>query len=654
MTLKLHSFASRLIRWITLTVLLTMTVVSLLILYLVTEAMMDETQARFHGIINIVDSKVEGVLSSVEVTAANNVNAVEKAISYGDDIEVALVEELKLNPHVIGCGVGFVPNYYPEKGRWYEPYAVRRGSGNIEISQIGSEYHDYLNSEWYMNALRSNQGYWSDPYYDAEGGRTMMCTYAHPVHTEDGTLAGVFGTDISLEWLTMQLVEIEKRTQTYGWLKVNRIDESTRPYSFIVSRTGEYVVHPDTFRVLSGNLINEAKHTETGLDDKLAQKMIRGETGCMTLDMDGTESIVFYSPLKRTGWSMAIVVPHVLILMPAYILSTIVLVVMLIGLIIVFYVSRVAIRRVAKPLGILAISADEVAKGNFDAPLPVLKHDDEISHLRDSFEKMQTSLADYIEKLKESAAQKASFESELNIARDIQMSMLPKEFPPYPERKDVDLYAQVLPAKAVGGDLYDFKIRDEHLFFCVGDVSGKGVPAALVMAVISALFRTLSEKEDNPARIMKALNKSMSTRNESLMFVTLFVGNLDLRTGTMQYCNAGHTAPILASNLGVGYLPCDANIPIGIMHGVEYTLQVADVKPGTTIFLYTDGLSEAENEKYDLYGEGRIMEVLKDTIGQTPERIINRMKSSVHEFTGDAEQNDDLTMLAVQYYVNKY
>ena len=156
MTLKPHSFASRLTRWITLTVLLTMTAVSLLILHLVTEAMMDETQARFHGIINIVDSKVEGVLSSVEVAAGNNVNAIEKALSRGEDIQIVLAEELRLNPHVVGCGVGFIPNYFPEEGRWYEPYAVRRGNGSIEVSQIGSEYHDYLKSDWYINAMKRN------------------------------------------------------------------------------------------------------------------------------------------------------------------------------------------------------------------------------------------------------------------------------------------------------------------------------------------------------------------------------------------------------------------------------------------------------------------------------------------------------------------
>ena len=486
--------------------------------------------------------------------------------------------------------------------------------------------------------MKRNQGYWSDPYYDSEGGCTMMCTYAHPVYTEDGVLVGAFGSDISLEWLTKQLVEIEKKSETYGWLKVHKINEEVRPYSFIFSRTGEYVVHPETFRVLAGNMVNEAKHTDSDLDDKLAHKMIHGETGYMTLDIDGRECIVFYSPLKRTEWSMAIVVPRVLILMPAYILSTMVLVLMLIGLIIVFFVSRVAVRRIAKPLGILAASADEVAKGHFDTPLPVLEHDDEISHLRDSFEKMQISLTEYVEQLKETAAQKASIESELNIARDIQMSMLPKTFPPYPERDDIDIY--------------DFNIRDEHLFFCVGDVSGKGVPAALVMAVISALFRSLSEKEDDPARIMKALNKSISTRNESLMFATLFVGNLDLKTGVLKYCNAGHTAPILASPIGVGYLACDSNLPIGVIQGVKYTLQVEEIKPGTTIFLYTDGLSEAENEKYDLYGDGRIIEILKESVGQTPERIISRMRSSVREFTGNAEQSDDLTMLAVQYYVD--
>ena len=651
MTLKPHSFASRLTRWITLTVLLTMTAVSLLILHLVTEAMMDETQARFHGIINIVDSKVESVLASVEVGADNNVNEIEKAVDGDVNLEKTLADALKYNPHIVGCGLAFVPDYYKEKGRWYEPYAARREGGDIDTSNIGSEYHDYFTKDWYVNAIKYNEGYWSDPYFDADGGRTMMCTYSQPIRNKKGTLVGVFGADVSLQWLTTQMRDIESKSNNDGWLKLNNLHDKLRTYSFILGRNGEYIVHPESKRVLADNFAKNARNTESKLDDQLARRMMRGESGYMTIEMDDVNSIVFYSPLKRTGWSMAIVVPRSLVLLPAFILSTMVMAVMLIGLVLVFVICRITVRHATKPLSMLALSADEVAKGNFDTSLPKIKYNDEIRRLRDSFEKMQTSLADYIEKLKESAAQKASYESELNIARDIQMSMLPKIFPPYPERKDVDLYGLLVPAKAVGGDLYDFNIRDEHLFFCVGDVSGKGVPAALVMAVISALFRSMSEKEDDPARIMKALNKSISTRNESLMFATLFVGNLDLKTGVLKYCNAGHTAPILASPIGVGYLACDSNLPIGVMQGVKYTLQVADVKPGTTIFLYTDGLSEAENEKYDLYGDGRIIEILRESVGQTPERIVSRMRSSVHEFTGNAEQNDDLTMLAVQYYV---
>lgn len=649
---KFHSFADRLTRWIIFTVLLTMTVIYMIILYIVSSAMMDETKSRYNGVITYTDGKVESVLTSVEVSAINNVDAIERALKNNKNIYDALANELKLNPHIVGCGVGFIPYYYEDKGQWFEPYAVREESGKIATRQIASEYHDYHQMEWWAEAYKAGRGRWSDPYFDADGGKTMMCTYALPIHDDQGRVVGIFGADVSLDWMTSQLKVIEDGSNTGGWLNISGNDESPKSYAFILSRKGEYIVHPESQRVLSGNFINESKHTMDVNDDLLGKEMVSGKTGSMTLDMDSVNSVVFYSPLNRSGWSMAIVVPRVMILLPAFLLATMVTIPMALGLLVVFFVCRITIRRESKPLHKLAKSADEVAKGHFDTSLPDIKHNDEIRRLRDSFEKMQISLSEYIEQLKDTTAQKASIESELNIARGIQMSMLPKTFPPYPERNDVDLYGQLVPAKAVGGDLYDFNIRDEHLFFCIGDVSGKGVPASLVMAVISALFRSLSAKEDNPMRIMKALNKSMCTRNESMMFATIFVGNLDLKTGVLQYCNGGHCSPILASSLGVGYLPCDSNLPIGVMTDAAYTLQIADINPGTTIFLYTDGLSEAENSEYAQFEDERIMKTLRATIDSKPEKIISQMKNDVRAFVGDAEQSDDLTMLAVQYYVD--
>jgi sigma-B regulation protein RsbU (phosphoserine phosphatase) len=299
----------------------------------------------------------------------------------------------------------------------------------------------------------------------------------------------------------------------------------------------------------------------------------------------------------------------------------------------------------------LAVSANEVAKGYFDTPLPPLKSRDEIHLLRDSFDEMQRSLTQYVNQLKTTTAQKSAIESELKIAHDIQMSMLPKDFPPYPERTDIDVYGALTPAKGVGGDLFDFYIRDEQLFFCIGDVSGKGVPAALIMAVTRSLFRNVSSYTRHPSSIVYALNNAMTEGNDTNMFVTLFVGVLDLRTGLLQYCNGGHDAPLLVGR-DVGALSCDANLPIGVVADFNFSQQEVCIDPQTTIFLFTDGLNEAENSTHAQFGDLRIWNVAKKLLAENqhqPKEFIIRMTDAVREFVGNAEQSDDLTMLAVQY-----
>ena len=224
------------------------------------------------------------------------------------------------------------------------------------------------------------------------------------------------------------------------------------------------------------------------------------------------------------------------------------------------------------------------------------------------------------------------------------MSMLPKTFPAFPERKDIELYAALTPAKGVGGDLYDFFIHDEKLFFCIGDVSGKGVPASLVMAVTRTLFRNISAHTAEPSHIVETMNMNISEGNDNNMFVTLFVGVLDLATGHLRYCNAGHDAPYVNGTL----LPCNPNLPVGAMPDMTFTEQETMIAPDSTLFLYTDGLTEAENATYELFGMQRITNVITDFNG-SPQELIETMTDAVHQFVGDTEQSDDLTMLAIKF-----
>ena len=235
---------------------------------------------------------------------------------------------------------------------------------------------------------------------------------------------------------------------------------------------------------------------------------------------------------------------------------------------------------------------------------------------------------------------------ELQIASGIQMSMIPKTFPPFPERHDLDMSATIVPAKEVGGDLYDFYIRDEKLFFCVGDVSGKGVPASLVMAVTRTMFRTVSAHEDSPQRIVTAMNDSMADMNESNMFVTCFCGVLDLSGGHLRYCNAGHNPPMILTD-SIRPLPVEPNLPLGIIRGFAFKEQEMPFRYDDAIFLYTDGLTEAENAAHEQFGEKRMEESLHGR--KSAQDRLDSIKQQVSAFVGDAPQSDDLTMLFIHY-----
>ncbi|MBP3757815.1 MAG: SpoIIE family protein phosphatase [Prevotella sp.] len=483
----------------------------------------------------------------------------------------------------------------------------------------------------------------------------MLCTYSLPIHDKTGRTVGVFAADVSLEWLTEQLHELDVMENNNGLIKAEVGDKQHTSYSFIISRTGQYIVHPERERILTGHFFDYGDSLTNKSYYQLGKNMLAGKSGYSRAKVDSINSYVFHAPLRRSGWSMAIVVPMFRLIGPGIAIGLLLLVVIAVGLIAVQLLCFYTIRRATRPLSYLAASAGEVAKGRFDAPLPELSHNDEIRLLRDSFENMQTSLAQHIRQLTDTTAQKASLERELNIARGIQMSMLPKTFPPFPERTDIDVFGQLTPAKAVGGDLFDFFIRDEQLFFCIGDVSGKGIPASLVMAMTAAQFHTLSANENRPDLIVSAINEAMTQHNDSLMFVTLFVGVLNLATGRLYYCNAGHNAPILiAGNRDIpteNGEPLDVvpNVPIGVIADYPFMLQQTTLVPGTTLLLYTDGLTEAENEQHALFDEHRVFESIGQLGNATPQQLVEHITESVHQFVGAAEQSDDLSMMAIRY-----
>ena len=645
-----ESFSSRLTRRVVFTVLVIMTIISVFVFFVASAGILVFSKAHYSDIMDKAQGNMSLIMSKVEVSADNIIDELSWHLANPEEVTETLEYELNVNRHINGCGMGFVPDFFQQEGRWFEPYALNTGD-EIIMKTIGSDTHDYFNAEWYTQAIENPEGVWSNPYLDNEGAGTILCTYSRIVLQQpEGILAGVFGADISLEELSSMIVSIDAReNEDSPFSQLTPENSNLDVYSFIIGPDGDFIAHPDKERILKTNIYDYATGKGADKYKKLGDAMRAGETGEMTVMVDGIKSDVYYAPLFESGWSMGVVVPLSRMISPGLMIGAMALFLILLGLLVVFFTCQHSIEKSSKPLMGLAESAQEVAMGKFDTELPEIDTNDELSLLRDSFDNMQKSLTKYIQELTEKTAQNATMQRELGVARNIQMSMLPLTWPAFPDRTDIDIFGSVTPAKAVGGDLYDFDIRDGKLFFCIGDVSGKGIPASLVMTVISSMFRTLTANENSPAKIVSSINSSTSVRNDSMMFVTLFVGVLNIATGELHYSNAGHNAPIVISNGKPHMLKVDSNVPVGVVSDWKFTQQKTKLDKGSVLFLYTDGLTEATRAGGELFKEERVLDKLSDMEKDISTKdIVQHMSEAVSEFVGDSEQSDDLTMLALR------
>lgn len=251
-------------------------------------------------------------------------------------------------------------------------------------------------------------------------------------------------------------------------------------------------------------------------------------------------------------------------------------------------------------------------------------------------------LKEAYDKLEETTTAKERIESELRIARDIQMAMLPHDFPNYP---GLDIYAVMIPAKEVGGDLYDYVLINDMLYFCVGDVSGKGIPASLLMAQAVRLFRTLANYEMNPADIANAMNREFSKNNDNGMFITMFIGQLDLEDGILYFCNAGHNPPVLDGK----FVKMEPNAPIGLWPEMKFVEETIEYIGGQRLFIYSDGLNEAENQQQEQFSDDRLKEWLGAHRGIESSQLISDLLDEVESHVAGADHSDDLTMFCLRY-----
>lgn len=537
--------------------------------------LLEEADRRAEGQLKATELQIMDVVNQVETAVRNSWWIASSQLDRVDSLAALTARLVSLNPVICGSAVAMTDGSRA-------PYSYLSG-GSILSTSLATEEYDYTRQEWYVKPLETGAGYWSEPYFDEGGGNMLMTTYSVPVTDARGRVRAVLTADVSLEWLTDLLDQVELYPGAFN---------------LVVSREGHIMVCPVDTLVMRRSVHELASSMEDSTTFQNMNKLLlSGETGRTTFDYEGKVHHVFFESVQQTGWGMCISIP------------------------------AEAIYGEVKRLGILVSILQLLSIALL---ILVLYH--MIKNQRN---------------LRQSQEHKDRIEGELKVARGIQMSMIPKIFPPYPERGEVDMFAAVVPAKEVGGDLYDFYTRDEKLFFCIGDVSGKGVPASLVMAVTRSLFRTVSVHEKSPQRMVTIMNDSMSDMNEANMFVTFFCGVLDLRNGHLRYCNAGHNAPVLVTGEGARMLPVEPNLPLGVVQGMSFREQETDLEPGVGLFLFTDGLNEAENAVHEQFGEERMMGVLSAELESHQQ--IESMTKAVENFVGGAPQSDDLTMLYIRF-----
>ncbi len=515
---------------------------------------------------------------------------------------------------------------------------VYRERGGVARRDLGTGGYSFETFDWYLLPRELRAPVWTEPYYDEGGGDSIMVTYAVPVFDEPGgRFQGVVTGDVALDWLRELLATL---------------DLGDGGYAFLLSRNGTLISHPDPSVVMRESIFSVAEEYGQPEARRIGQCMIRGESGFVSYSAlrSAEPTWLAYTPVEGTGWSLAAVFPQRQITSKLMMLSRLQIFTGVVGLLGMIAVVLAVAYSISKPIRALDQATQALAGGNLEAPLPAARGRDEVAQLTRSFGNMQRDLRRHIADLADVTAAKARIDGDLATARRIQLDLLPSRFVFEPPRPMVDIHAILEPAKAVGGDFYDFFFGDSrHLFVAVGDVSGKGVPAALFMAVSKAYLKAFVKHGHAPAEAMAHVNNELAVENDEALFLTVFCASVDIETGACNYACGGHSPPFLVRAAGgIETVPTVQGPLIGLDAGRSFAAGEFHLAPGDLLFVSSDGVSEAENAEKALFGEERIAQTLERLRGASAEGVLAGVWEDLQAFVAGAPQSDDITMLALR------
>lgn len=524
---------------------------------------------------------------------------------------------------ISSCSVYYNPNY-PSLGHLGE-ICTFRNKDKLTSTRNPIPSYDFEHPDTNQIVKRlSSKGYWISIKINQQPCLSLCA----PLYNNSGQQIAVLKIDIPIEIITDPICDY--RLYQSGYL-------------FVIDNQGHYITHSDSVLLKSLTTYSLPEKPE------VVSKFLNGSTGYTTINKNGEKNFFHFSPIPKTTWRLGIVCPYEEIMNSSDKLYSLLIICMAGGLLFLFISTINIINHSVRPLKQLAYTARQIAKGRFDVKLSSGNFSSEIRELYASFNYMQKSLFDYIERLKITTAEKEQMNSEMRLARKIQQGFLPK---PLILPSNIELFAELHQSKEVGGDLYEYFIKDNRLYFAIGDVSGKGIPAALYMASIVKFFRYIAIDKHSTAEICNIINQQTcdDKKEDDDIYITMFMAIMDINTGALTFTNAGHPYPlIIHEDNEISILSEYPDVPIGVVEDYKYSEHTYTLHKNTTIVLYTDGITDSENSKSTFYGKNNLIECIKSVPDKTPEKIIKSILNAINYHTEKFDQSDDLTVLSVLY-----
>jgi len=561
-----------------------------------------------------------------------------------EDFDAIIREVLESSPKLIGMCIAFEPNAFREGLERFAPYVHREQSGSDELFSVDlaktynelddERKRDYMTWDWYRIPKETDQGTWSEPYFDEGGGKVLMCTYSAPFF-RNGRFAGIATVDVGLDNIRENMSQISPEGVIYR----------------LLSASGTFIAAPEPGLVMEETIFSIAEKYHNDQLAEIGKDLLRGNSGVVAYNgvFNNSRMWMAYAPLPMSGYGLKASMPESLVLAPVYARLARSAIRLFIVLTVCSTLIVIVSWRLTTPIKRLAKFAKKLAAGDLDVHVGNIRFASEIAQLAHTFDKMVIDMKANIEsRIKEETARR-TVEGELKAARRIQASLLPRIFPPFPDRKEFDLHATNEPAAFIAGDFFDFFfIEPNKLAVVIADVSGHGVAAALFMAVSRTAIRTFALSDQSPREIIDRVNKVLSTDNDDLMFVTLFYGHYDIGTGELTYVNAGHNPPYIVRKGGDLKTLAATGSLIATFEDMAYTEQKVCLEAGDVLVAFTDGVTEAHSSQDNvLYGAERLEQLLHEIREEPVEKICDRIYHEADDFA-EHERHDDITLLVLR------